>query len=106
MEAPPPPPLTGHPPAANPPTVLALVPMAPQNQVKNGFHTKTWGDGSKCVARRPPPPAARRVNAPMCARCLSRLRVLPSPFAQPLTLRVAAPFSIGPGTKASGWTTK
>jgi hypothetical protein len=60
MAAPPPPPLPGHPPAANPPPVLALVPMthAPQNQVKNGVHTKTWGDGSKCVFRRPPLPAA------------------------------------------------
>jgi hypothetical protein len=40
-------------PAALPP-VLALVPVppAPQNQVKNGFHTKTWGDGSKYVGLR------------------------------------------------------
>ena len=29
--------------------MLALMPLppVPQNQVKNGFHTKTWGDGSK-----------------------------------------------------------
>lgn len=42
-------------PPVAPPPMLALVPVppAPQNQVKNGFHTKTWGDGSKCV---PPPP--------------------------------------------------
>ena len=34
---------------ALPPQTLALVPVPPTplNQVKNGFHTKTWGDGSK-----------------------------------------------------------
>ena len=34
--------------AAMPPTLAMVpVPLIPPNQVKNGFHTKTWGDGSK-----------------------------------------------------------
>jgi len=76
MAAPPNVPPTNVPPAnappANPPPVLALVPMppAPQNQVKNGFHTKTWGDGSKCVAQpaRPLPPACVRAPPRVRAR--------------------------------------
>ena len=44
---------------------MLLVPAgnaAPANTVKNGFHTKTWGDGSKYIPRTPNMPLALLVG--------------------------------------------
>ncbi len=115
MAAPPNTPPTNVPPAnpppANPPPVLALVPMppAPQNQVKNGFHTKTWGDGSKCVAqpaRRLPPACMPRACLRAPARASVRWRVQEQPRDSSPLPGATARRGATAGTKASGLTTK